>query len=143
MLLKVAFDGPSWLVQIGNVVQLLYLFLIIVQVIVNLKNKPEAVEKVGTRACTRGRRRLPMPVWRCWQPGIPHPPTAVPALPILSAKILRMRPRPRLPYLSTALPAACTHAAAGAAVCGSSGGRLVQRSQMCVHRMEQAYPWHH
>ena len=32
MLLKVAFDGPSWLVQIGNVVQLLYLFLIIVQV---------------------------------------------------------------------------------------------------------------
>lgn len=32
MLLKVAFDSEGWLVQIGNVVQLLYLFLIIVQV---------------------------------------------------------------------------------------------------------------
>jgi len=32
MLLKVAFDGAGWLVQIGNVIQLLYLFLIIVQV---------------------------------------------------------------------------------------------------------------
>lgn len=32
MLLKVAFDGAGWLVAIGNVVQLLYLFLIIVQV---------------------------------------------------------------------------------------------------------------
>lgn len=92
MLLKVAFDSAGWLVQIGNVVQLLYLFLIIVQVrrgarggrfgagvwgaagppgaavthlllarrspplprldltapqlIINLKNKPEAVEKI-------------------------------------------------------------------------------------------------
>ena len=94
MLLKVAFDSEGWLVQIGNVVQLLYLFLIIVQVggccawhghraevadgpketgpaaalvvhgllgalmhfacpvscplqlIINLKNKPEAVEKI-------------------------------------------------------------------------------------------------
>lgn len=33
--------------QIGNILSLIYLFLIIVQVIVNLKNKPEAVEKVG------------------------------------------------------------------------------------------------
>ena len=32
MLLKVAFAGAGWLVQIGNVVQMLYLFLIIVQV---------------------------------------------------------------------------------------------------------------
>jgi chitin synthase len=46
MLLKVAFDSEGWLVQIGNVVQLLYLFLIIVQLIINLKNKPEAVEKI-------------------------------------------------------------------------------------------------
>ncbi len=34
------------LVQIGSILQLAYLFLIIVQVIVNLKCKPEAVEKV-------------------------------------------------------------------------------------------------
>ena len=45
-LLKVAFAGPQWLVQLGNVVQLIYLFLLIVQLIINLKNKPEAVEKV-------------------------------------------------------------------------------------------------
>lgn len=32
MLLKVAFDGADWLVAIGYVIQLLYLFLIIVQV---------------------------------------------------------------------------------------------------------------
>ncbi len=32
MLLEVAFDSEGWLVQLGNVVQLLYLFLIIVQV---------------------------------------------------------------------------------------------------------------
>lgn len=31
-LLKVAFSGPGWLVQVGNVVQLGYLFLVIVQV---------------------------------------------------------------------------------------------------------------
>lgn len=30
---------------------MIYLFLIIVEVIVNLKNKPEAVEKVGCRCC--------------------------------------------------------------------------------------------
>ncbi len=33
--------------QIGNILIMIYLFLIIVEVIVNLKNKPEAVEKVG------------------------------------------------------------------------------------------------
>lgn len=33
--------------QIGSILSMIYLFLIIVQVIVNLKNKPEAVEKVG------------------------------------------------------------------------------------------------
>lgn len=32
--------------QIGQILSLIYLFLIIVQIIVNLKNKPEAVEKV-------------------------------------------------------------------------------------------------
>ena len=36
--------------QIGSILSMIYLFLIIVQVIVNLKNKPEAVEKVGV-AC--------------------------------------------------------------------------------------------
>lgn len=46
MLLKVAFDGATWLVEIGRVVGVLYLFLIIVQLIINMKNKPEAVEKV-------------------------------------------------------------------------------------------------
>lgn len=90
MLLKVAFDGATWLEQLGRLVGLLYLFLIIVQVggrgagrceqwskcavsmnsawparfyagsraphwcgpllwlqlIINMKNKPEAVEKV-------------------------------------------------------------------------------------------------
>ena len=46
-LLKVAFGGPLWLVAIGYAVQLLYLFLIVTQLIVNLKNKPEVVEKVG------------------------------------------------------------------------------------------------
>lgn len=45
-LLKVAFEGPGWLVAIGAAVQLMYLFLLIIQLIVNLKNKPEAVEKV-------------------------------------------------------------------------------------------------
>ena len=39
------------LMQLGNVVQLGYLFLLIVQLIINLKNKPEAVEKVLLRAC--------------------------------------------------------------------------------------------
>ena len=33
--------------QIGSILSMIYLFLIIVEVIVNLKNKPEAVEKVG------------------------------------------------------------------------------------------------
>lgn len=46
MLLKVAFDGATWLVEIGRLVGVLYLFLIIVQLIINMKNKPEAVEKV-------------------------------------------------------------------------------------------------
>ena len=32
--------------QIGNILSLIYLFLLVVQLIVNLKNKPEAVEKV-------------------------------------------------------------------------------------------------
>ena len=46
MLLDVAFDHAPWLIQIGNLIQLMYLFLLIVQLIINLKNKPEAVEKV-------------------------------------------------------------------------------------------------
>lgn len=46
MLLKVAFDGATWLVEIGRLVGVLYLFLIIVQLIINMKNKPEAVEKI-------------------------------------------------------------------------------------------------
>jgi chitin synthase len=45
-LLKVAFEGPAWLVAIGTAVQLMYMFLLIIQLIVNLKNKPEVVEKV-------------------------------------------------------------------------------------------------
>lgn len=46
MLLEVAFSGPAWLVAIGYAVRLVYLFLIVIQLITNLKNKPEAVEKV-------------------------------------------------------------------------------------------------
>jgi len=46
MLIDVAFSGAPWLQQIGNVIQLMYLFLIIVQLVMNLKTKPEAVEKV-------------------------------------------------------------------------------------------------
>lgn len=38
--------SPPSPLQIGNILSLIYLFLIIVQIIVNLKNKPEAVEKV-------------------------------------------------------------------------------------------------
>lgn len=34
------------LLQIGQILTMIYLFLIIVQVVINLKNKPEAVEKV-------------------------------------------------------------------------------------------------
>jgi chitin synthase len=45
-LLEVAFDGPGWLKAIGYGVELLYLFLMIIQLIINLKNKPEPVEKV-------------------------------------------------------------------------------------------------
>ena len=39
---------PAWphTSQIGQILSLIYLFLIIIQIIVNLKNKPEAVEKV-------------------------------------------------------------------------------------------------
>ena len=46
-LLKVAFEGPAWLVAVGYVVQLMYMFLLVIQLIINLKNKPEAVEKVS------------------------------------------------------------------------------------------------
>lgn len=46
-LLEVAFDGPGWLKAIGYGVELLYLFLMIIQLIINLKNKPEPVEKVS------------------------------------------------------------------------------------------------
>jgi chitin synthase len=46
MLLDVAFDGAAWLVALGTAVQLVYLFLLIIQLIINLKNKPEVVEKV-------------------------------------------------------------------------------------------------
>eukprot|EP00887_Chlorella_sp_A99_P006915 scaffold2.g6915.t1 len=40
------FSGSSVLENIGQILSLIYLFLIIVEVIINLKNKPEAVEKV-------------------------------------------------------------------------------------------------
>ena len=45
--LPVCCPPPAPLLQIGSILSMIYLFLIIVQVIVNLKNKPEAVEKVG------------------------------------------------------------------------------------------------
>jgi len=45
-LLEVAFSGPGWLQAIGYGVELLYLFLLVTQLIINLKNKPEPVEKV-------------------------------------------------------------------------------------------------
>lgn len=45
-LFQVLFSGSTVLQNIGQILCLIYLFLIIVQVIVNLKNKPEAVEKV-------------------------------------------------------------------------------------------------
>jgi cellulose synthase/poly-beta-1,6-N-acetylglucosamine synthase-like glycosyltransferase len=67
VLLKVAFAGPGWLVAVGYAIQLMYLFLLVVQLIANLKNKPEAVEKVrarsGAAARLGGRRslRLPLP----------------------------------------------------------------------------------
>ncbi|PSC74218.1 chitin [Micractinium conductrix] len=40
------FNDSTLLKNIGSILSMIYLFLIIVQVIVNLKNKPEAVEKV-------------------------------------------------------------------------------------------------
>jgi len=45
-LFQVLFSSSTTLQNIGSILSLMYLFLIIVQVIVNLKNKPEAVEKV-------------------------------------------------------------------------------------------------
>ena len=89
-LLKVAFHGAAWLVQIGNVVQLGYLFLLIVQLIINLKCRPETVEKihsfcaiyfclymlmftgvsirwVGGGGSWRQRRHDPMRPGTCWQ----------------------------------------------------------------------------
>ncbi len=45
-LLEVAFDGPGWLQAIGYGVELLYLFLLVTELIINLKNKPEPVEKI-------------------------------------------------------------------------------------------------
>ncbi|KAI3424139.1 hypothetical protein D9Q98_009499 [Chlorella vulgaris] len=40
------FNGNQTMENVGSILSMIYLFLIIVEVIVNLKNKPEAVEKV-------------------------------------------------------------------------------------------------
>ncbi|GAB4813424.1 hypothetical protein N2152v2_000470 [Parachlorella kessleri] len=45
-LIKVTFNDNEVLKQIGNILSLIYLFLLVVELIVNLKNKPESVEKV-------------------------------------------------------------------------------------------------
>ena len=42
---------PARVAQVGHVLSIIYLFLIIVEVIVNLKCKPESVEKVRCAAC--------------------------------------------------------------------------------------------
>ncbi|KAL4424314.1 hypothetical protein ABPG75_001615 [Micractinium tetrahymenae] len=45
-LLQALFNTSTLMRNIGQILSLIYLFLIIIQIIVNLKNKPEAVEKV-------------------------------------------------------------------------------------------------